>query len=404
MKNLTWQNPEQLFVAQVLINKVKSKCCGIKVYKSLSLICCISFDSYIKPQPWLMVIVKRIVVYLLIPTSNHNYISVFSYYQFVVYLLIPTSNHNTLGSIDFFLSVVYLLIPTSNHNRFLNERDDFGVVYLLIPTSNHNYTSYIDDEQRLYIFWFLHQTTTLITPCCWLLCCISFDSYIKPQPDGVFVRMVHVVYLLIPTSNHNSLFKLTISVKLYIFWFLHQTTTRFQPYQYLFCCISFDSYIKPQRMTLILLIKFGCISFDSYIKPQLNSIISHNKCGCISFDSYIKPQQKKTRIQEQYGCISFDSYIKPQLNRGQMQKNDGCISFDSYIKPQRLLGVFYYVLVVYLLIPTSNHNHQVVNTSIYTLYIFWFLHQTTTLESVKAEIDKLYIFWFLHQTTTARWW
>ena len=32
MKHLTWQNPEQLFVAQVLINKVKSKCCGIKEY------------------------------------------------------------------------------------------------------------------------------------------------------------------------------------------------------------------------------------------------------------------------------------------------------------------------------------------------------------------------------------
>ena len=30
MKNLTWQKPEQLFVAQELINKVKSKCCGIK--------------------------------------------------------------------------------------------------------------------------------------------------------------------------------------------------------------------------------------------------------------------------------------------------------------------------------------------------------------------------------------
>ena len=30
MKNLTWQNPEQFFVAQELINKVKSKCCGIK--------------------------------------------------------------------------------------------------------------------------------------------------------------------------------------------------------------------------------------------------------------------------------------------------------------------------------------------------------------------------------------
>jgi len=31
VKNLTWQNPEQLFVAQVLIKKVKLKCCGIKV-------------------------------------------------------------------------------------------------------------------------------------------------------------------------------------------------------------------------------------------------------------------------------------------------------------------------------------------------------------------------------------
>ena len=34
MKNLTWQNPEQLFVAQELINKVKSKCCGIKDKKN----------------------------------------------------------------------------------------------------------------------------------------------------------------------------------------------------------------------------------------------------------------------------------------------------------------------------------------------------------------------------------
>ena len=37
MKNLTWQNPEQLFVAQELINKVKSKCCGIKVDKLFSI-------------------------------------------------------------------------------------------------------------------------------------------------------------------------------------------------------------------------------------------------------------------------------------------------------------------------------------------------------------------------------
>ena len=38
MKNLTWQNPEQLFVAQELINKVKSKCCGIKDKKKIILL------------------------------------------------------------------------------------------------------------------------------------------------------------------------------------------------------------------------------------------------------------------------------------------------------------------------------------------------------------------------------
>ena len=34
--------------------------------------------------------------------------------------------------------------------------------------------------------------------------------------------------------------------------------------------------------------------------------------GCISFDSYIKPQRRAIEIQIQQRCISFDSYIKPQ--------------------------------------------------------------------------------------------
>ena len=37
---------------------------------------------------------KKLVVYLLIPTSNHNLSSRWSILSFVVYLLIPTSNHN----------------------------------------------------------------------------------------------------------------------------------------------------------------------------------------------------------------------------------------------------------------------------------------------------------------------
>ena len=48
MKNLTWQNPEQLFVAQVLINKVKSKCCGIKVLNKTWCSYIMTSDSFSK--------------------------------------------------------------------------------------------------------------------------------------------------------------------------------------------------------------------------------------------------------------------------------------------------------------------------------------------------------------------
>ena len=127
---------------------------------SRSSVCCISFDSYIKPQPF-----GRIIRYLR-----------------VVYLLIPTSNHNCNLEMVGLAFVVYLLIPTSNHNSIPVFRNIMLVVYLLIPTSNHNYCPRLFDYYVLYIFWFLHQTTTH----CWLwfflLRCISFDSYIKPQP------------------------------------------------------------------------------------------------------------------------------------------------------------------------------------------------------------------------------
>ena len=143
---------------------------------------------------------------------------------------------------------------------------------------------------QLYIFWFLHQTTTGILNSNLANRCISFDSYIKPQPISSSSSFSSVVYLLIPTSNHNAtglgdwgsrlyifwfLHQTTtlrwieaIAIKLYIFWFLHQTTTDnilLDSYEELYifwflhqtttgkvykrigiCCISFDPYIKPQ--------------------------------------------------------------------------------------------------------------------------------------------------------------
>ena len=57
---------------------------------------CISFDSYIKPQQTRQGKHPQIVVYLLIPTSNHNRPSYALLLFLVVYLLIPTSNHNQI--------------------------------------------------------------------------------------------------------------------------------------------------------------------------------------------------------------------------------------------------------------------------------------------------------------------
>ena len=55
-------------------------------------------------------------------------------------------------------------------------------------------------------------------------------------------------------------------------------------------------------------------------------------------------------------CISFDSYIKPQQMDFNRLEAQSCISFDSYIKPQHTLNGATATGVVYLLIPTSNHN------------------------------------------------
>ena len=148
--------------------------------------CCISFDSYIKPQRIVWRIRLIAVVYLLIPTSNHNLSVMGIFPLLVVYLLIPTSNHNIDTAAMLKEYVVYLLIPTSNHNHNVMPQEVEKVVYLLIPTSNHNYN-------------------------------------VMPQ------EVEKVVYLLIPTSNHNPGEIYDDGHVLYIFWFLHQTTTWYFP-------------------------------------------------------------------------------------------------------------------------------------------------------------------------------
>ena len=99
------------------------------------------------------------------------------------------------------------------------------VVYRTIPTSNHNSVRFRLFVLVLYIVLFLHQTTTVPLRSNIALRCISYFSYIKPQPAGhisvnnvscisyySYIKpqqywssrdFVVVVYRTIPTSNHN---------------------------------------------------------------------------------------------------------------------------------------------------------------------------------------------------------
>ena len=135
--------------------------------------------------------------------------------------------------------------------QLLDVHDSFtDVVYLLNPTSNHNLISWVCSSSRLYIFWILHQTTTSCRSKSLLSGCISFESYIKPQLYWYAITFAKVVYLLNPTSNHNKVSLVCSKTLLYIFWILHQTTTTYVQKRFGRCCISFESYIKPQPLGL----------------------------------------------------------------------------------------------------------------------------------------------------------
>ena len=234
-----------------------------------------------------------------------------------------------------YMVVVYLLIPTSNHNLNLTNKIQSEVVYLLIPTSNHNVKQWHSHVLKLYIFWFLHQTTTRLRPALILGRCISFDSYIKPQRLSYWWRLADVVYLLIPTSNHNfrppmqpSAFVVYLLIptsnhnlksllyaahQLYIFWFLHQTTTTVlsvlkitKLYIFWFLHQTTTGFVQGVS-------NLGLYIFWFLHQTTTCCMMVEFVCSCISFDSYIKPQHRACPWRGSSSCISFDSYIKPQL-------------------------------------------------------------------------------------------
>ena len=162
---------------------------------------------------------------------------------------------------------------------------------------------------------------------------------------------------MIPTSNHNSLIALCKSQVLYIFWFLHQTTTpvctkMIEQKLYIFWFLHQTTTSKTQHSPFP-----RCISFDSYIKPQPGFSSGTWASRCISFDSYIKPQPQ---------CLKGFSDAVVYLLIPTSNHNP----FSEHSNKHT---------VVYLLIPTSSHNLNALCVPYIGLYIFWFLHQTTTL-------------------------
>ena len=103
-----------------------------------------------------------------------------------------------------------------------------------------------------------------------------------------------VVSYVFPTSNHNSLWMSLYIFRLYLMFFLHQTTTMACPSHGQSRCILCFSYIKPQPFNSYTNLSESCILCFSYIKPQLTEKVVYLVICCILCFSYIKPQLQRT--------------------------------------------------------------------------------------------------------------
>ena len=165
-----------------------------------------------------------------------------------------------------------------------------------------------------------------------------------------------VVYRSFPTSNHNYCILELIYKKLYIVRFLHQTTTKSQisfiPYR----CISFVSYIKPQRIV-------GHSSFERVVYRSFPT--SNHNCSASShmeLKLYIVRFLHQTTTRIWIGHLAHALYIVRFLHQ-----TTTCPPFFSYFYGLYIVRFLHQtttlsalskklVIVVYRSFPTSNHN------------------------------------------------
>ena len=145
--------------------------------------CCISYYSYIKPQQYPCLELSCFVVYRTIPTSNHN-----------------------CAAMRWLSLRLYIVLFLHQTTTWPGEPRDWWVLYIVLFLHQTTTVGYaVRLASKLYIVLFLHQTTTGNYPLQSYDSCISYYSYIKPQPINVVQHEASVVYRTIPTSNHNLL-------------------------------------------------------------------------------------------------------------------------------------------------------------------------------------------------------
>ncbi len=142
---------------------------------------CLSSCSYIKPQPAPSEKTRLLVVYHLVPTSNHNSNSLRKSSVHVVYHLVPTSNHNGDGNClicGVLFIILFLHQTTTIFHKCFNPSMLFIILFLHQTTTQAICALLLC---ALFIILFLHQTTTLVAVQPILVRCLSSCSYIKPQ-------------------------------------------------------------------------------------------------------------------------------------------------------------------------------------------------------------------------------
>ena len=121
---------------------------------------------------------------------------------------------------------------------------------------------------------------------------------------------------------------------------------------------------------------------------------------CISFESYIKPQRE--RCPGTYRWVVY--LLNPTSNHNIFGTHYAQAAVVYLLNPtsnhnSTWITSFSMLLYIFWILHQTTTSGYVAYVA-KQLYIFWILHQTTTVDNRQHQGSGLYIFWILHQTTT----